>query len=385
MVDIPVNGAVLAWARRERGLSEEEAAKRLKLTTQALADLEAGNKKPSLKQLDLIAQKYQIPFASLMMPQPLPFTQRPADFRTHGGKEPIWDEQLLIGFEIVNQQIESLSEIRQHDPDLFTAPAIRNYSASRSAKDVAEEERRLFGVSLEVQFGWPTPAQAFRYWRHHVERAGVFVQILDLGPESLCRGFTIYDERGIPAAVINGDDAEGPARTFTLFHEYAHLLIRQPGVSDQNRKNATEAWCNEFAAYFLMPNERFKTEAKQINPGGNWNGDASIRKLADLFKVSMSAVALHLENVGLAKRGLYDLKIEEWRVRKKSKPFAQMSYPERQVQRLGVRHVGVVLDAVDRRDINTLEAYELMNVDPRFFADLRKKVEERQKIYGEVR
>jgi Zn-dependent peptidase ImmA (M78 family) len=184
--------------------------------------------------------------------------------------------------------------------------------------------------------------------------------------------------------VINGQDAEGTARTFTLFHEYAHLLIRQPGVSDQNRKNSTEQWCNEFAAYFLMPPERFKREAVAIDPGSHWS-DTAIRKLADLFNVSMSAVTLHLEEVGLAKPGLYERKWEEWRKRKKGKPFAQMSYPERQVQRLGVRHVGVVLDAVDKGDINQLEAYELMDVDPRFYGDLKKEVEERQKTYGGVR
>jgi Zn-dependent peptidase ImmA (M78 family)/DNA-binding XRE family transcriptional regulator len=384
MVDVPVNGAVLAWARKERGLSEEEAAKRLKLTPQALADLEVGNKYPSLKLLDLIAQKYQIPFASLMMPEPLPTVSRPADFRTFEGKPPIWDEQLLIGLETVNQQIEMFAELRHHDPELFVGPATRSYQTTRAASDVAAEERRHFGISLEMQFGWPTPAQAFRYWRHQVERAGVFVQILDLGPENLCRGFTIYDERGIPAAVINGQDAEGPARTFTLFHEYAHLLIRAPGVSDQNRKNTTEKWCNDFAANFLMPMDRFKLEAQAIHPGKDWP-DGAIRKVAELFNVSMSAVALRLEAAGLAPMGLYDKKLEEWRKRKRSKPFAQMSYPERQVQRLGVRHIGVVLDAVDKRDINMLDAHELMNVDPRFFDDLKKEVAERQKLYGGVR
>jgi Zn-dependent peptidase ImmA (M78 family)/DNA-binding XRE family transcriptional regulator len=384
MVDVPVNGAVLAWARKERGLSEEEAAKRLKLSKQSLIDLEAGHKKPTLKLLDQIATKYKIPFASLVMPEPLPAIKRPADFRTHGGKEPIWDEQLLIGLEVVNQQIELFAELRQHDPELFKAPAIRSYKTSDPARRVAAEERRNFGVSLDTQFGWPSPAQAFRYWRHQVERAGVFVQIMDLGPENLCRGFTIYDERGIPAAVINGDDAEGPARTFTLLHEYAHLLIREPGVSDQNRKNSTEAWCNEFAAFFLMPEDRFKAEASAIFPGKDWS-DTAIRKVADLFRVSMSAVALHLENTGLAQRGLYDAKLEEWRKRKKRKGFLEMSYPERQVQRLGVRHVGVVLDAVERRGINPIEAHELMNVDPRFFVDLRKEVDERQKLYGGVR
>lgn len=385
MVDVPVNGAVLAWARKERGLTEQEAAKRLNVTLQALADLEAGSVKPTLKQLDLMASKYQISFASLMMPEPLPPLPQPADFRTHAGKEPVWDEHLLVGIDAVNQQIETFAEIRQHDPEIFKAPPIRSYPQTQEAHKVAEEERSLFGVSLETQFGWPTPPQAFRYWRHHVERAGIFVQIMDLGPESLCRGFAIYDERGIPAAVINGDDAEGPARTFTLFHEYAHLLLRQPGISDQNRKNSTEQWCNEFAAHFLMPQDRFIQEAKHLNPGGDWSGDTVLRKMADLFKVSMSSVALHLESVGLAKPGLYERKLEEWKVRKKGKPFAIMSYPERQVQRLGVRHVGVVLDAVDRRDINPLEAYELMNVDPRFFGDLKDEVAERVKIYGGVR
>jgi Zn-dependent peptidase ImmA (M78 family) len=319
-----------------------------------------------------------------MMPEPLPAVVRPADFRTFEGKPPVWDERLLIGLETVNQQVEVFAEVRQHDPALFVAPAIRNYPSSRPASEVAAEERRLFGVSMETQFGWPTPAQAFRYWRHQVERAGVFVQIIDLGPENLCRGFTIYDERGIPAAAINGQDAEGPARTFTLFHEYAHLLLRAPGVSDQNRKNTTEKWCNDFAAHFLMPMDRFKQEARAIYAGRDWP-DGAIRKVADLFNVSMSAVALHLEAAGLAPVGLYEQKLEDWRKRKKGKPFSQMPYPERQVQRLGVRHVGIVLDAVDKHDINTLDAHELMDVDPRFFEDLKKEVAERQRVYGGVR
>ena len=83
MVDVPVNKDVLVWARNERGLSEKDAAKRLKLSKSELAELESGKKKPSLALLDKIAQKYQIPFASLMMPEALPATKRPADFRTH--------------------------------------------------------------------------------------------------------------------------------------------------------------------------------------------------------------------------------------------------------------------------------------------------------------
>jgi transcriptional regulator with XRE-family HTH domain len=86
MVDVPVNKDVLVWARKERGLTEKEAAKRLKLTTDQLAALENGTKRPTLVILDRIASRYQIPFASLMMPEPLPLLKRPADFRTFEGR-----------------------------------------------------------------------------------------------------------------------------------------------------------------------------------------------------------------------------------------------------------------------------------------------------------
>jgi len=384
MVDVPVNKDVLIWARKERGLSEEEAAKRLKLSAEQLAALESGQKNPTLALLDKIANKYQIPFASLLMPEPLPAVRRPVDFRTYEGKEVVWDEQLLIGLEVLNSQIEGFSELIEHDPDLIQAPTLRSYDAKRPAKEVAAEERKLFGITLVEQKEWPSGAEAFRYWRHLVERTGIFVQIMDLGPENLCRGFALYDERSVPAIVINGDDSEGPARTFTLLHEYAHLIIRRPGISDQNRKNETEKWCNSFAAYFLMPEAEFKVDALAIDGTKVWS-DTAIRKIAELYKVSMSAVALHLENVGLAKPGLYDQKLEEWRKRKKRKGFLLMDYAERQVHRLGVRHVGIVMDAVDRRDLNAVEAFELMDVDPKHFEELKKQVDGRQKIYGGVR
>lgn len=386
MVDVPVNNRVLVWARQERGLSEEQAAQKLKLTLDELAAFEAGDKKPSVALLDRIAKKYRLPFASLLMPEPLPASSRPstADFRTHGGKEPVWDVKLMSALDVVNLQIEILTELREHHADLFNAPALRRYAISDSAIEVATKERTLFGVDVTTQMAWPSAAQAFRYWRALVERSGLFVQIMDLGPENLCRGLSIYDERGIPMAVINGDEGEGAARTFTLLHEYAHLLVREPGVSDQNRTNKIERWCNQFAAYFLMPEDRFRKEAAAIDPESIWS-DTSIRKLAKLFNVSMSAVALHLEDVGLAKAGLYERKLDEWRKRKKSKGGPPMGYAERQVHRLGVRHTSVVLDAVDRKYINPIEAFELTDVDPKHFPDLKNEVAERQKQYGGVR
>jgi Zn-dependent peptidase ImmA (M78 family) len=162
------------------------------------------------------------------------------------------------------------------------------------------------------------------------------------------------------------------------------VLLREPGVSDQNRTDKVERWCNQFAAHFLMPADRFKKNAVAIDPTSTWS-DATIKKIAEIYNVSMSAVALHLEDVGLAKVGLYEQKLVEWRKREKRKGGPPMSYPARQVNRMGVRHVSVVMDALDRHSLNPIEAYELTDVDPKFFSDLKTEVKERQNQYGGVR
>ena len=385
MVAVPVNKEVLVWARKERGLSKEEAANRLKLSMEEFEELEGGPKLPSIAMLERIAKKYQIPFASLLMPQPLPPATRlqVADFRTHGGKPPIWDQRLLVAVDVVNIQIEMFDELREHQPQLLFAPAIRNYSMTMNASEVARLERDQFGVTVDQQMAWPSGAQAFRYWRARVERAGIFVQIMNVGPENLCRGFSILDQRNVPVAVINGDESEGPARTFTLLHEYAHLLLRAPGISDQNKANNVERWCNQFAAHFLMPAEQFKVAARSIDASGEWP-DARLTELAELFKVSRQAVTLHLEELGFVKDGFYEGKMVEWRKRKRKKGGIPMPYPERQVNRLGVRHLSIVLDALDKRILSPLDAFELTDIDPKHYKEVKTELEERLAKYGGV-
>jgi len=386
MVDVPVNAKVLVWARKERGLNEEQAAKLLRLSMQELRDLEGGHKKPSLALLDRMARQYQIPFASLLMPDPLPDNARPTipDFRTHLGEGPKLDHELMTAIDVVNLQIEMFAEVKEAHPELFQAPPLPNYSNITDAERAAHTERARIAPSIDTQIGWTGVATAFRHWRAIIESQGIFVHLMSIGPENDVRGFAIYDEREIPIILINGDEVETSARIFSLIHEHAHLLIRKPGISDQNRKDKTERWCNQFAAYFLMPADRFKEEALKIDPSRAWS-DTAIRKIAEIFKVSMSAAALHLEDVGLARAGFYDQKQAQWKPRKPRKGGPPMPYAERQVNRLGVRHVSVVLDALDRRYINQLDAYELTEVGPKHFDDLRTEIAGRQREYGAVR
>jgi Zn-dependent peptidase ImmA (M78 family) len=60
-----------------------------------------------------------------------------------------------------------------------------------------------------------------------VEAQGVFVYQINASTTDDWRGIAIFDERNIPVIVINSNETFPAAKSFTLFHEYAHLLLRQ--------------------------------------------------------------------------------------------------------------------------------------------------------------
>ena len=79
---ITVKGAVLRWAREQRGLSVEIAAKRLQISVERLEAFEAATDQPSVAQLRNMSDKYKRPLIVLLLDTP-PTTFTPLkDFRS---------------------------------------------------------------------------------------------------------------------------------------------------------------------------------------------------------------------------------------------------------------------------------------------------------------
>ncbi len=385
MGDVAVNGKVLEWARLERRLSPEEAAKRLGISVTDLHALENGKRKPNVTELRKIANKYQITFAALLMPEPLPSVTRPSvkDFRTLDGRDADLDHDMIVELEDVSQRLTLMSELKEVAPEFF---GTRSLTVARVADDpqvLAANERREFGVPIERQLGWQTERHAFLTFRDLIEARGIFVYARNLGPPTNCRGFSLLDERDLPTIVVNSNKEEeyGP-RNFTLLHEYAHVLLRETGISDENRQNRHERFCNQFAADFLMPRASFRNEATQIRAGASAWTDAHVGRLAKRFKVSKTAAAIHLETTGLARPGFYEALKAQWHGRAKRAGGGISTYPEKMVNRHGTRHVGLVLRALDEHKINELDASEMLEAKTQYFEELRKEARERHEAYG---
>jgi Zn-dependent peptidase ImmA (M78 family) len=386
VTDVPVNPKVLIWARIERGFDVPGAAARLGVPEEELLELESGARRPSVGELRNMSAKYEIGFSSLLMPDVLPPETRLKlhDFRTHGSGAPgKWNPELLMEMDDINVLIDALADLRDAEPALF-GNTLPSASFATGASQVASGERGRIGLDVSTQASWKTDAEAFNRLRSLVEAQGVFVYQVNASTTDDWRGIAIFDERRIPVIVINSNETFPAAKSFTLFHEYAHLLLRQSAITDHRSRDANEEYCNKFSAYFLMPSREFRGVALSVGGGfQNYWTDTQLKKIGGVFKTSMSAVALHLENNKLAPDGFFNVKLSEWRVREKknSKPGV-VPYYDKIANRLGVQHIKVVLEALDRKRIDQLDAFEMLDVQASNFAKLRAKVMEREAGYG---
>ncbi|WP_294355596.1 ImmA/IrrE family metallo-endopeptidase [uncultured Clostridium sp.] len=110
--------------------------------------------------------------------------------------------------------------------------------------------------------------------------------------------------------VILISDSEPYNRTrFTVAHELGHLELHMNSnkvfeeyhrgdVSGNAEERKVEIEANSFAASLLMPTEFVRREFKKLS-GSNYSNEEKTSILADIFKVSESAMMFRLMNLGL--------------------------------------------------------------------------------------
>ena len=161
----------------------------------------------------------------------------------------------------------------------------------------------------------PVDGREFKQWRALVEARSVFVVMVNLsrvrGEEdsstddsSRLRGFSLPHDLA-PLVVVCTDNTQ--AKTFTLFHELAHLGLQDgetgachvPIVSS----DAVERWCDRVAGGALVPVDALRecvTRRRLLDV----TEDRMIDIVSDEFAVSKRAAAVAVED-GLGIQGLY--------------------------------------------------------------------------------
>ena len=370
--EVPVNGEVLKWARKVRGLSLQEATSLLGLALSSeLEEYEAGTKKPLVGFLRKVSQRYRINFTSLLMPEPLPIERPFVDHRTRVRDYPLTMDS-LVAIEEVSEALDAFADLAEEKPHVVPALRIGTATLDDDPDELAVSERRRFRVGVDEQHDWGGLATARRNWRQRIEDRGVFTYMIPLQHPNEISGFSLLRD-GVAAICVNDREPTEGAKTFTLFHEYCHLLLRQGSVSDENNSNRVERFCNQFAASFLIPFRGLVEAIGDVETPYEFS-DGDVKRLAAQFRVSNRAVALRLQETGLAPDGFYGRRTAPWDLPappKPSRPGSQPSYTTLRIKRIGKLHTSTVIRARKRGLINSFDATDLTGLQPKTLGKLQ--------------
>jgi len=252
---------VLKWARETAKMSEIDAATKVSVKVEKIAEWENGESQPTVNQAIKLAKSYQRPFAILFLPEPPNDFHPLQDFRISGSKELSTAVTFIIR-EI--QKKQSWIRIENQENEEPVIPFVGKFSVKDSPKFVAQDILDTLKIN-PTDYGDDKP---LKKWIDQAEANGIFISRtsfihsrLKIDKEEL-QGFAIADPYA-PFIFINSGDWGAP-QLFTLVHELAHIWIAQTGISNsvdievRGKLHPVELFCNEVAANALMPEDSIK-------------------------------------------------------------------------------------------------------------------------------
>lgn len=316
-IDAADIGAHLAFARKSRGMTQQQAADAIGVARTTITAMEKGERRPKAAELVRFATLYGRQVSELVRSMPVrdvdSFVVQFRSARIPSGQA----DSAAVDRDI--DTFKRLSEDYLHLEAISNAPLARRYpeqydtsgaNPEVAAEEVATSERNRLGIGdgpvgdiwglLESDVGLRIFAPAFE--SRNV--AGLFAYTEELGA----------------CVAVNGNHPE-ERRRWTLAHEYAHFL------SDRYRAEVTvllayrrvpesERFADAFAKHFLMPSagliRRFhaikRAKNNQITP-------ADVLTLSSQYEVSFQAMIFRLEDLRLLPPGTWDrLKVNRFKV-----------------------------------------------------------------------
>jgi Zn-dependent peptidase ImmA (M78 family) len=358
---------VLRWAREYRRRTPDEVAVWLSCEVRRVEILEETGGPISASEFETLAKKYKLPQSTLAAPRVPVVPEVPQDFRTIDGNDPRLSLQTLAAIAQVQAWQQIAAELAGPDHPTPQLPAFE-LSANPYLAGAAERERLRITDSEQLELS--APPRLFAYLRKKIERQRVAVYVVAFDKADNIRGVSDWSEDVSALIAVNIKEAEWTARSFTLLHEYGHLLLRKPGISDENSRNRVEAWCNRFAAAALMPEglvrQFFDGTSPRITATDVYEG---ARRLG----VSVQAFALRLEELALAPEGFFRQIASGQGRRARAK--SRGSYVTTQIFSLARTYQGTVMTALSNGRIDPIGASRLLNLSPRHFGAVRKVID----------
>ena len=373
-----VSPQVVRWARRRLGLSQDAFADSLGIKKNHLVGMESGALPVSMTQAKNLARMVLKPVELLMGSNPPCFSPGVADFRTVGNDE-ISNVSIQLEATLLHAQEcqDWYAEMRE-DNGYAEIPFIGSISLNTSVGEAASLVGRLLGISDSDRKGCVDSKEYFKLIVRSIENKNILVmqsgnvgnnnkQKLDVDE---FRGFALSDKYA-PLIFVNTSDSAN-ARTFTLIHEFVHLLLGNTGVSapesNPDPQNRIEQYCNAVASEYLLPEETLSAYCESC---GMLDYE-QISTLAFRQKISFAVVAISAKKHHKISQSKFDSLYAEYRKKcteavKKAREKAKKSKggPAFEIvaaKRFGSLLIKAILTEVRYGSLTPFEACHLLSV-----------------------
>ncbi len=324
-----MNPEILSWARTSAGLSVAEAARKLGIgkaygrsPEQRLEELESGAREPTRPMLVKMAKQYRRPLITFYLEHPPKPRRGGLEFRTLAGSAPQAKRALLDALmrELLARQSlvhDVLAE--EHAPDVPFPGSLSLESGVAAALAAVQD---LLGRKQLRRMS--DSGQTFNKLRDDVEATGIFTLLKgDLGSHHTALDTTIFRGAALrdplaPFIIVNDNDAK-TAWSFTLLHEFVHLLLGNSSCFTTRHDMELERFCDDVASSFLLPADpidKFRVTESTV--------ETTISDLADEWHVSRTLISYRLLRAG---------KIQQRDYRRLADGFRQSWLRERQERR----------------------------------------------------
>lgn len=297
VVRVEVRGEMLEWARERARLDRRDLSKRFP----KLAEWEAGEIRPTLKQLERFARATHTPLGFLLLDEP-PEEEVPIpDFRRMAGTPDARPSADLL--DTIYQTQQRQQWYREYAESVGARPLSFVGSLSTSSDVAAAANTIRAALDFGVETRGSSWSAALTRLIDQAENIGVMVMVngvvgsnthRKLKPEEF-RGFALVDDLA-PVIFINGADTKA-AEIFTLAHELAHIWLGATALSDAELEatpdNPIERWCNRVAAEVLVPLADFREQFRDAT-----DLTSELERLAARFRVSTLVVLRRVRDAG---------------------------------------------------------------------------------------
>ena len=375
MSKFPINPAIIPWAIQRLRLSRADFAHKLGTSENMVKAWESGEKKPTGKQAQEIADRLFIPLGYLMLDELPDISLDAVDFRTSGNyrmKEPSQELWATYNEAVYRQQwYKEYAIENEYTPCEFVGSLNMMTPVMEASKKIREI----------LQLG-EDDLSSYKTWENYYNRliyameetAGVMVMRNSMVGNNSHRPLSVEEFRGFviadpiaPLIFINTRDSRN-AQLFTLIHEFVHLLIGHGGISGNDLlgkvSNKVECYCNQVAAEFLVPEDSLRQ---------NWPNEIRgieelhnvIKKLGKRFHVSGMVMIIRCRYLDLISElvagQLWEKEVAAIQIAKENSSGGGDPY-KTMLNRISPLFARTIIYQAEAGEIQLGDAYKLLNV-----------------------